>query len=305
MWKATPSAYKGFSGVNSRLAGNEREGLEPEYYMAQIDYTRGEYGKVTELGQSLLRHNPVDELLPETERIVGLSWFKLDEYGNARKYLESYLKHEEVTPAADAVYALGVIEYDEGDLDSAQRRFATLTDLNNDLAQSAYLYLGQIAIKENDNNAAAVSFEKASRMNFDPDVTETALFNYIAARTHGGNIPFSSSIPLLTGFLQQFPRSQYAGQVEEYLATAYFNEKDYARALESVNRISRPSASVIAAKQKILYELGMEQMADQPSLVCPPVSEGSCGTERRRQTSGAVLSMAWRRQLCPRKLQRG
>lgn len=262
----TESAYKGFSDVNSRLAGNEREGMEPEYYMAQIDYTRGEYRKVTELGQSLLRHNPVDELLPETERIVGLSWFKLDEYGNARKYLENYLKYEDVTPAADAVYALGVIEYDEGDLDSAQRRFATLTDLNNDLAQSAYLYLGQIAIKENDNNAAAISFEKASKMNFDPDVTETALFNYIAARTHGGNIPFSSSIPLLTGFLQQFPRSQYAGQVEEYLATAYFNEKDYARALESVNRIARPSASVLAAKQKILYELGMEQMAaNRPS----------------------------------------
>ena len=99
-------------------------------------------------------------------------------------------------------------------------------------------------------------------MNFDPKVTEAALFNYIAARTHGGNIPFSSSIPVLNGFLRQFPGSKYAPGVREYLATAYFNEKNYAGALESVNKIPNPSKAVLTAKQKILYELGMEAMAN-------------------------------------------
>lgn len=255
-------AYSAFEDVDSRLDGRKEKGIEPKYYLAQIEYAQGDYQAVTESGRALLKRNPVEELVPETERIVGLSYFKLGNYDNATKYLTDYLRHEDISAAPDAVYALGVIDYSEDDLESASRRFSTLTELDNDLAQSAYLYLGQIAVKEGDSNAAAISFEKASKMSFDPDVTETAMFNYIAARTHGGNIPFSSSIPLLSEFLRRFPRSKYSSQVEEYLATAYFNEKDYANALKSVNRIQRPSQGVLTAKQKILYELGMEAMSN-------------------------------------------
>lgn len=258
-----PKAYASFNDVAARTDRiDTEEGIQPLYYMAQIEYAEGKYEQVIEHGTALLSENPVEELEADTQRIIGLSYFKTDEYKNALKYLSAYIKHDNITPANDAIYALGVIDYHDDDLENAQRRFASLTDLNNDLAQSAYLYLGQIAVRQNDPNAAAISFEKASKMNFDPDVTETALFNYIAARTHGGQIPFSSSIPLLQGFLSQFPRSSYAPQVREYLATAYFNEKDYAKALESINRIPSPSKKVTEAKQKILYELGMEAMAN-------------------------------------------
>ena len=255
-------AYSGFSQVADRMDDKNNEGIAPQYYLAQIDYTRGMYDRAISMGKRLLEDNPVDELVPETERIVGLSYFKQGEYENAETFLTRYVNTADISPAADAVYALGVVDYREGEYDKARDRFASLTDLNNDIAQSAYLYLGQIAVREGDPNAAAISFEKASKMNFDRNVTETAMFNYIAARTRGGNIPFSSSIPLLQGFLQQFPYSHYAPQVEEYLATAYFNEKDYANALASINRISNPSAKVIAAKQKTLYELGMQCMAN-------------------------------------------
>lgn len=255
-------AYSKFEEVASRMGSDNEEGIAPAYYLAQIEYTRGDYDDVISHGKDLLRKNPVEELVPETQRIIGLSYFKLGDYENAETYLLKYVRTPDFNPAADAVYALGVIDYRNGELDDAQRRFASLTDLNNDLAQSAYLYLGQIAVKEGDSNAAAISFEKASKMNFDRNVTETAMFNYIAARTRGGNIPFSSSIPLLQSFLKQFPNSRYAPQVEEYLASAYFNERDYANALTSIKRIQRPSAKVLEAKQKILYELGMECMAN-------------------------------------------
>lgn len=255
-------AYYGFEDVAERMDSDNPEGLAPAYYMVQIEYTRGEYDDVISHGRSLMQKNPVEELMPEMQRIVGLSYFKKDLYDVAETYLSNYVNTPGIDPAADAVYALGVIEYSKEDYDSAQRRFASLTNLDNDIAQSAYVYLGQIAVREGDNNAAAISFEKASKMSYDPKVTETALYNYLAARTRGGSIPFSSSIPLLSNFLTRFPNSKYAPEVEEYLATAYFNEKDYARALESINRISNPSQSVTEAKQKILYELGMECMAN-------------------------------------------
>ncbi len=269
------AAYDAFAGVARELDGENPEGMEPEYYMVQIDYRRGDYGRAISEGVALLSRDAVAELVPETQRVVGLSYFKTGDYDSAWKYLRLYVRHEDINHAPDAIYALGVIDYQRGEYDLASDRFSALTDLDNDLAQSAYVYLGQIAVKENDSNAAAISFEKASKMNYDPDVTETALFNYIAARTRGGNIPFTSSIPLLQNFLQQFPRSKYAPQAQEYLATAYFNEHDYARALESINRIPRPSADVLNAKQKILYELGMEAMSNnRPAAARDYLAEG-------------------------------
>lgn len=268
-------AYKSFSEIAKRTANCHVEGIDPEFYLAQIEYRQGHYEEVTGHGKALLAVGAPRELEPETVRVVGLSYFKLGDYTQASKYLRRYMRYEDIEPAPDAAYALGVIEYSEGDYEQASGRFSTLTDLDNDLAQSAYLYLGQIAIKENDSNAAAISFEKASKMKFDSEVSEAALFNYIAARTHGGNIPFSSSIPLLTGFLKDYPRSKYAPQVEEYLATAYFNEKDYARALESINKIPDPSAKTLEAKQKILYELGMEAMTNsRPQAAREYLTEG-------------------------------
>lgn len=259
-------AYDGFSAVERALGDKSVEGLAPDYYLAQIDFTRADYEKVIAEGSRLLRRNPVEQLVPETQRIVGLSYFKTGDFPAAKEWLSRYARTPDITTAADAEYALGVIAYRDEDYATARNRFATLTDLNNDLAQSAYLFLGQIAVKEGDSNAAAISFEKASRMNFDRNVTETALYNYIAARTHGGNIPFSSSIPLIDGFLSEFPRSKYAPEVREYLANAYFNEKDYAKALESINAIPNPTAKVTGVKQKVLYELGMESMtANRPS----------------------------------------
>ncbi|MBD5356349.1 MAG: tetratricopeptide repeat protein [Bacteroides sp.] len=267
-------AYSEFEDVAERMDDDNPEGLAPAYYMVQIEYARGEYENVINHGRSLMQKKPVEELLPEMERIVGVSFFKLNKYDVAESFLSNYVNTPDISPAADAIYALGVIDYQNEKYESAQRRFASISDLDNDLAQSAYVYLGQLAVREGDNNAAAISFEKASKMRFDSKVTETALYNYLAARTRGGSTPFSSSIPLLTDFLNRFPNSKYAPQVEEYLATAYFNEKDYAKALESINNISNPSSSVREAKQKILYELGMENMANnRPSAARKYLSE--------------------------------
>lgn len=261
------AAWNGFQEAASltRKAQSSRRdfdprGLDAEYFLAQICFTRGQYREVIERGSRLLGHND-PELTPEIERIVGESWFKLGDEGKAQSYLQAYASTPGVTPAASAIYALGVIDFDEGRYEEAARRFSQLTEENDAIGQSAYLYLGQCAVRSGDDSGAALAFEKAYRMNFDRNVTETALYNYVAARTRGGNIPFGSSVEMLEDFLRSFPGSEYADRVEAYLATAYYNEKDYARALQSIDRIQRPGDKVMSAKQKVLYELGMEAVA--------------------------------------------
>lgn len=251
------SAYAGFSKVKK-----SGDGFEPQYYITQIEYTRGEYEKVAAHGASLLQTLSVPELVPELNRITGLSLFRLGDHAAARPYLEKYLSLVDGSPADDAVYALGVIDYDNGEWDRAADRFSTLTELNNELAQSAWLYLGQCDVKTGNDDAAVMAFEKAARMDHDKNVSETAFYNYAAALTRGAKAPFSSSVDMLEGFIKLYPNSEYTPKVEEYLATAYYNDRNYAKALANIEKIRRPSTAVLAAKQKILYELGIESMTN-------------------------------------------
>lgn len=234
-------------------------GLEAGYYMLQIEFRRGKYRECIRVGESLISKMPVEELIPEVRRIVGESYFKLGDTGQARSWLEKYVEETD-SPDATSLYALGVADYDDGDYTSAADFFGRCTSENDALAQSAYLYIGQCAIREGDDDLAAMSFKKAYEMQYDRSVAETALYNYITAITRGGNVPFSSSAPLLREFVENYPDSKYAAQVEGYMAIAYYNEKDYDAALSAINRISRPDDWALKAKQKILFQLGVREM---------------------------------------------
>lgn len=250
-------AYNRFKKVPEGI-----KGLDAGYYMAQIEYSRGQYEDVISRGTALLRKNPDPDLAPEIDRIVGLSFFKQGELQRARAYLDDYLSSTESTPEPDAMYAMGAIDYSDGRYNAAIDRLSQLTDQPDAIGQGAWLYLGQCYLKQDKPSAAAISFEKASRMSYDKDVTETALYNYVTALTRGGKVPFSSSSDLLEQFVKTYPDSQYATDVETYLATAYYNDHNYAKALQYVESIRNPSPEILSAKQKILYELGIEAVSN-------------------------------------------
>lgn len=250
-------AYSRFMKVTPSV-----EGLDAGYYMTQIEYKRGEYENVIDHGNSLLKKQPLPELAPELQRIVGLSYFHLGEPEVAEGYLESYFEKTEGTPEADALYAMGAIDYSNGRYNAAVSRFSEITERPDALSQGAWLYLGQCYLKQDNPAAAALAFEKASREDYDRKVTETALYNYVTSLTRGGKVPFSSSSDLLESFVQRFPNSEYTPEVEGYLATAYYNDRNFERALVYIDAIRHPSSAISALKQKVLYELGVEALTN-------------------------------------------
>lgn len=295
-------AYDKFEDVYNqmkRLKGKEREENEdivPGYYLAQIDYAEGNYDKVIEIGTELLSKGKVESLLPETQRVVGLSYFKTGKYEKAKPLLLKYLSDCDFSVAPDVVYSLGVISCEEKEYDQASSFFLSLEDLQDAIGQSSCLYLGQIAVEQGDSESATLYFEKASKMDFDPAVTETALYDYIVARIRGGNVPFSSAVPGMKDFLRRFPHSSHAEEIEEYLAAAYYNDKDYSSALESVNRITHPSPKILEMKQKILFELGVEYMRDNK-----PAQARKCLTEAVSMDCNSevtALSNLWLGEAC-------
>lgn len=232
-------------------------------YIAQIDFAEGRYGNVVSVAPELLRRCTDAEMEKELNRIIGESLFNLKRETKAESYLQKYLKEVGTDALPTSQYMMGVIRYNQKDYAEAVEFFEPVAAGNDALGQSASLYLGQCEMKLDEPGAATVAFERAYRMNYNSAVSETALYNYAAMLTSGSGVPFGrSSVELLEQFVKKYPNSEFADRADEYLATAYFNEKNYRQALQSINRIVKPSDTVLKAKQKILYELGVECLSN-------------------------------------------
>ena len=253
-------AYDGFARVTPGI-----EGLDATCYMAQIDYSRGRYTQVLDRTAPMLRGDVNPELAPEMYRIAGMSNFKLDNYEAARSDLQKYLElNDEAGGTADneALYALGCMAYDDGDYEEAERCFGPVTEGRPALAQSAWLYIGQCRLMNSDTRGATLAFEKAASVETDPSVARTAMYDYIAALTRGAGVPFAKSAGMLETWLRRWPDSPYAANAEQYLATAYFNDHDYLKAIAVADGARRAGKALLAVKQKALYEQGVKVAAN-------------------------------------------
>ena len=91
---------------------------------------------------------------------------------------------------------MGVLDYRNADFKACIDHMAGVTDADDALAQSAYMFTGHANVKEGNMKAAAIAYEKAFGMSFDTSVQETAYFNYALTQRDGGRTPFNRSIDI-------------------------------------------------------------------------------------------------------------
>ena len=239
-------------------------GRASQYYQCQIYFADGDYDRVLTLGKQLLTAaGDNEEYAGEMSRIVGESYYHNGDDDKAGEYVARYVENAQVAnPARSSCYIMGVLHYRNAEWQSAIDCFAGVTDEDDELAQSAYLYLGQAYIKVGNKNAASIAFEKALNMDYNSSIQETAFYNYAISQNEGGRTPFNRSIDIFETFLNRFPNSRYASDVEDYLINAYTTSNDYERALQSIGRIKKPSSKVLAAKQNVLFQLGVQSLSN-------------------------------------------
>lgn len=237
-------------------------GYQAQYYITQIKYNRGQFADVIATGRQLLSEQKNNYFDAELNRMVGESYYHQGNTREARTYLERYVAEPEGDIYRTAAYTLGVLDYNEGNYKRAAELMPLAADEDDALAQSAWLYLGQCKLKQNDLNGAARAFEQSAKMNHDRNVRETAFYNYAISQNQGARTPFDKSIEMFETFLNDYPKSRYKDQVEGYLVDAYLTSTDYGKALQSINNIKNPSAKVKRAKQYVLYNLGVQALSN-------------------------------------------
>ena len=246
----------------SRIPADSELGYQSQYYLTQIDYNKHRYSDVIAKGRDLLDQHGNDYFDAELNRLVGESYYHQGNDREARTYLRRYMENPEGEPYRTAAYTMGVLDYRDGNYQQVVNNMLHVTDGSDALAQSAYLYTGQAKRQLGDLNGANMAFQQAAMMDCDKAVKETAYYNYAVGVSKGARTPFDKSVDLFEDFLNQYPNSRYKDNVEGYLVDAYMNTTDYQRALTSINRIKNPGSKVLKAKQNVLYNLGVQALAN-------------------------------------------
>ncbi|MDR1738137.1 MAG: tetratricopeptide repeat protein [Candidatus Symbiothrix sp.] len=242
-----------FSALKSDVQYSE----EAQYYLTQIYFAKQQYAQVIRDGQALVKEYPRNELNPEINRMIGVSYYQLNDYVHAIQYLQPLADTQSTLLQGKDYYTLGVSYFQTKNYKQAIDALSKSQPANDALGQSAYIYLGQSYLAEKENDLALRAFESASRMDFDTSAKEASSYNYAMLLHQNSGDHFGESVSVLENFVNTYPQSVYADKVNDALVETYLTTNNYQTALASIQKIKQPNKKILEAKQEVLYHLGV------------------------------------------------
>jgi TolA-binding protein len=236
-----------------QVADNEKYKEKLNYYQADLNFKLGKFEKAIALAEVQLSISNADET-SELSKIIGESYFNLQEYAEAIPFLKAYKGKRGRWNNTD-YYQLGYAYYKQDDFENAVSEFNKIIDGNNSVAQNAYYHLGESYINLEKKQEALNAFRNASQMGFDVKIQEDAWLNYAKISYEIGN-PYQSVPQVLSGYLDKYPETAYKEEIETLLIDSYITSKNYKEALSLLK--SKGSFENKVAYQKVAFYRGIE-----------------------------------------------
>lgn len=230
-------------------------------YMTDILYVQGKYDDAVEMADVIIDGCAGGcDYLYEIYRIKGQALYKQKKYNEAINELEYYAGNVS-EPSRQAIYMLGMSYFNVSAYKKAADVLERVTDMDDELAQNAYLHIGIANIEMNDKDKARLAFAHASASNLNEEVMLQALYNYALCIHETSYSPFNESVTVFERLLNEYPDTRYAFMASRYMADAYLATTSYDAALESIEKIKNPDSEIIEAKQIILMRYGIANFA--------------------------------------------
>jgi tetratricopeptide (TPR) repeat protein len=226
------------------------------YYIAQILYLQKKYEEVIDYAPALM-DSVSDRRLGEMAKIIGESYFMLQQYKEAIPYLETYSSNTDSYTIHDR-YQLAYSYYQNQEYEKALELFEQISYRNTEIAQSALYTLGDCYLKTGDKKKALIAFSKAANMTFDPDIQQDALFNFAKVTFELSYNPFNDAIRALELYIRSYPTADNVDEAYNYLVTAYLGTRNYSMAMSSLQKIRTKDANIERATQKVAFYRGLE-----------------------------------------------
>lgn len=221
--------YEEANELFEEVKGEERYSEDLSYYQADMNFKLGKFEKAIEMGKVQFgKSNPQEK--SQLSKIIGESYFNLDNYSEAIPYLKEYKGTRGKWNNTD-YYQLGYAYYKQGEYQNAIGEFNKIIDGKNSVAQNAYYHLAESYLKLNKKQEALNAFKNASEMDFSPEIQEDAYFNYAKLSYEIGN-SYKSTPQVLLAFIEKYPKNKNTDELKGLLIDSYITSKNYKEAMD-------------------------------------------------------------------------
>jgi TolA-binding protein len=246
----------------SALEGFRKLNNDPNYsrvipiYVSHIYYKQEKYSEVVNYTTSVIDDVQQEDKV-ELSKILGDSYFHLGNYEKAIPYLETYFNETDLKTREDN-YILGVCYYRTDQFAKATPLLEIASRGNDALAQNAYYHLADCYIKADDKEKAKLAFDAASKLDFDENIKEDALFNYAKLTYELSYSPFNETIKAFDNYISLYPNSERNSEAYRILTEVYMVTKNYKDAIESIEKIASKTPTILQAYQRVTFYRGLE-----------------------------------------------
>lgn len=224
------------------------------YYIAQIYHKQKKYEELISYAPQYFE-TISKKRKAEYAKLIGDAYYFEKRYKEAIPYLKEFKKGAKSTRVSN--YQLAYSYYQTKDYQNAINNYKKVSSRRDSLSQIAMYQLGDCFLQFDNRLEARIAFKAASKLHFNPEIQESALFNYakLAYQIDG---PYSESTAAFLEYINKYPNSKQLDEAYEFLIKGYLTTKKYDEALASIEKIKRKDNRIKQAYQNIAFNRGIE-----------------------------------------------
>lgn len=255
----TEGSYETALKYLERLENDENFGPIVPYYITHIYFLQEKYEELITYATPLIEEEGTKKRA-EISRMIGESYYNLDQFEESVPYLETF--HAETKPGLktrEDYYQMGYAYYKSELFESSVPYFEKATNENDSLAQSTLYILADSYLKIDEKRSARNAFQQAHQMDFIPEISEDALFNYAKLSFELSLNPFNEAILSFQKYIDLYPDSPRRQEAFQHLIDLYLTSNNYKDALTSMESAELNTPRLRSAYQRVSYYRGVEQ----------------------------------------------
>ncbi len=218
------------------------------YFQADMNFNLGRFEQAIAIARTSIKVAN-EKKTSELSKIIGESYFNLNDYYSALPYLEVYKGKKGKWSNTD-FYQLGYTHYRLGEYEKAINQFNKIISGKNAIAQNAYYHLADCYLKMKKKTQALNAFKSAASLKYDSVISEDASLNYARLSYEIGNA-FKNPSLLLATFVDKYPNNKAVSEIEGLLIDSYVNSRNFNAAIKILNKKS--GSQYDNALQKVNY----------------------------------------------------
>lgn len=199
-----------------------------DFYLVDSKFNLKDYDYVIREGEKIFNNVP-EERRQRLARIISESYLVNGDKDKAREYYDSSY-HSDMT-RSDYFYA-GSVLYAVDDFEGAIENFTKMPERVDSLGQVANYQLANAYLHTRNKVAAMDAFRDASVADYDPEITEDALFNYAKLA-----FDLNKDTGGFARYIKTYSTKTRGEQIYGYMALAALVDHDYAAAVEAYDNI--------------------------------------------------------------------